>query len=176
MTVSVNKNLIDYYRTEPFFSDCPWGFYATQPLASNVKEQLLPPLRKALYGKNEVEKVSVLMNFMQFGFDYATDEEQFGFEKPFFLEENFYYPKNDCEDRSILLSYLIKHLVGLDVVLLYSPGHLWTAVRFNEEVSGDYIVVKNSKYIVCDPTYIGAGIGLTQPQYLGVKPTVIFCK
>ncbi|MBR0038346.1 MAG: hypothetical protein IJP70_12020 [Bacteroidales bacterium] len=173
VSVSVNKNLMDYYESEPYFCGYPWGFYARQPLSEDVGRQLMPPLRKALDGKTEYEKVSMLMDFLQYGFSYATDNEQFGYEKPFFFEENFYYPNNDCEDRSILLSLLVRKLVGLDVVLLYSPGHLWSAVNFHQEVSGDYVMVDNRKYVICDPTYTGARIGMTQPAYRGKQPVVI---
>ena len=67
-------------------------------------------------------------------------------------------------DLAILFSRLVRDLVGLDVVLLYYPGHLATAVAFNENVTGDYLVYKNRKYIVCDPTFINAPVGMTAPD------------
>ena len=176
VSVNVNKNLISYYASAPYFTDYPWGLYARQPMDGDLQKQLFPILKEVLKNKTEQSKVSILLNFVQFGFQYATDEEQFGYEKPFFLEENFYYPKNDCEDRSILFSYLVRKLVGLDVVLLYSPGHLWSAVHFNSEIDGDYITVDNKKYTICDPTYIGASIGMTQPAYKGKRPIVVQIK
>ena len=72
-----------------------------------------------------------------------------------------YYPYCDCEDRSILFSRLIRDLLGLDVVLVFYPGHLATAVHFTEDVKGDYIIVDGKKYVICDPTYIGAPVGYT---------------
>lgn len=47
---------------------------------------------------------------------------------------NYYYPYSDCEDRSILFARLVKDLLGLDVVLLYYPAHIATAVCFKGEV------------------------------------------
>ena len=44
----------------------------------------------------------------------------------------FYYPYCDCEDRSVLYSYLVRNLLKLDVVLLDYPNHIATAVCFNE--------------------------------------------
>ena len=67
---------------------------------------------------------------MQTAFDYKTDGDQFGYEKPFFVDELFYYPYSDCEDRAVLYSYLVRTLMGLDVVLLEYPNHMATAVLF----------------------------------------------
>ena len=44
------------------------------------------------------------------------------------------------------------------------PGHLATAVGFNEDVAGDYLMVNGKKYVVCDPTYINARVGMTMPK------------
>ena len=76
-------------------------------------------------------------------------------------------------DRSILFSVLVKDLTGLDVVLLYYPGHLATAVCFNTDVSGDYLIVEGRRFVVCDPTYINASVGMTMPQYRAVAAEVI---
>lgn len=47
---------------------------------------------------------------------------------------------------------------------IFYLGHLATAVCFTEEVTGDYILLDGWKYIVCDPTYIGAPVGKTMPE------------
>ena len=49
------------------------------------------------------------------------------------------------------------------MVLLHFKNHLATAVHFNSEVEGDYLMIGGEKYIVCDPTYINATIGMTMP-------------
>ena len=115
----------------------------------------------------------MLLDFVQTAFDYATDQEQFGYERPLFGDESLYYPKNDCEDRSILFAILVRDLLGLDVVLVHWPGHLATAVHFPEEVDGDYFTVEGRRYTVCDPTYIGAGIGETMPQFQNDKANLV---
>ena len=38
------------------------------------------------------------------------------------------------------------------------------AVNFTDAVKGDYIMFDGSKYVVCDPTYIGAPVGMTMPD------------
>jgi hypothetical protein len=62
--------------------------------------------------------------------------------------------------------------MGLDVVLLHYPEHLATAVHFNEDVDGDYLMVEGEKYLICDPTFIGARIGMCMPDYKQVSPIV----
>ena len=79
-------------------------------------------------------------------------------------------------DRAILFSRLVRDLVGLDVVLLYYPGHLAAAVAFNDNVSGDYLTYKNKKYVVCDPTYINAGVGRTMPGMNNQEAQIIALK
>lgn len=93
-----------------------------------------------------------------------------------FAEESLYYPYCDCEDRSVLLSRIIRDVLKLKCLLIYYPGHLATAVKFNEDVNGDYISVDGNKYIVCDPTYIGAPVGVTMPEMKNSKVGVILLK
>lgn len=170
VTIDVPKMLIDFYRTYP---QCDYSVYFNATINNKVSSELLNTLSSYIKGKSETEAANILINFVQTGFQYATDNEQFGYEKPFFVEELFYYPYCDCEDRSILYSYLIKNLLGLDVVLLDYPNHIATAVRFNENINGDYVIVNGQKYTVCDPTYIGANIGMTMPTYKNVSAKVL---
>lgn len=170
-TVETNKNLIDFYNTYPLSSQ--WQYYSAASLSEQVKSSLYPVLRKAIQGKSETEAANILINFVQTGFEYATDDEQFGYERPLFPDESIYYPYCDCEDRSILYANLVRELMGLEVVLLHYPGHLATAVHFNSDVTGDYLMVDGKKFIVSDPTYIGAPIGMCMPQFKEVKANVV---
>lgn len=38
--------------------------------------------------------------------------------------------------------------------------HLAAAVAFDEDVRGDYLTVNGRKFVVCDPTYIEASVGM----------------
>ncbi len=169
--VSVNRSLIDFMNDYPQSS--AWDCYARAGLSENVKATLYPALRSQIEGKSPKKAAFMLLDFVQSAFSYATDQEQFGYERPLFGDENFYYPKNDCEDRSILYSILVRDLLGLDVVLVNWPGHLATAVAFSEEVEGDYFIVDGRRYTVCDPTYIGAPVGETMPQFKHVEAKLL---
>ena len=170
VSVDVPKSLMLFYKSMP---QCDYSVYVNAKVNPAVADRLLSSLAPIVEGKSETEAANLLINFVQTGFKYATDQEQFGYEKPFFVEELFYYPYCDCEDRSVLYSYLVRNLLKLDVVLLDYPNHIATAVCFNENVSGDFVTVEGKKYIVCDPTYIGASIGKAMPQFKRVAAKVL---
>lgn len=170
VTVDVPKALMDFYKDYP---QCDYSVYFNAPVNAAMENRILSSLAPWVQGRNEADAANILINFVQTAFQYQTDGQQFGYEKPFFVEELFYYPYSDCEDRAMLFSYLVRKLLGLDVVLLDYPEHIATAVRFNGNVSGDYLMVNGRKYIVCDPTYIGASIGMTMPRYKTVSAKVL---
>ena len=169
--VGVSKGLVEFMKDYPRCND--WDAYALASLSEQAKEGLYPVLQRNIAGKDKVEAVDILLNFVQTAFKYQTDEQQFGEERPLFGDETLYYPYCDCEDRSILFSTLVRELVGLDVVLLNYPQHLATAVRFDEDVKGDYMMINGRRYVVCDPTYIGSHVGEAMPNYKNAKATVI---
>ena len=148
-------------------------FYAMSTIDANFHQSLLAQVSEQIRGCSEKESVSKILHFVQYAFGYATDGEQHGYEKPYFIEENFYYPKNDCEDRAILFAFLVRNVLGLDVHLVQYPGHECTAVNFStSQMNGDGYMYKGKAFYICDPTYIGASIGQCMPNYRNVKPIV----
>lgn len=166
---SVNKNLIDYYNSFPQ-TEIP--VYMNSRATADFDRYILPQFRRIIEGKNQKDAAEMILDFIQNSFEYATDEEQFGYEKPFFIDECFFYPYTDCEDRAILYGYLVKRLLHLDIILLQYPGHIATGIYFPGENSGDYINYNNKEYMICDPTYINAPIGTCMPEYVNTKPSV----
>ena len=171
VTVQTNQNLIDFYNDYPL--SAMWHYYSLASLSEVMKESLYPALRKAIEGKTELMAANILLNFVQTGFKYQKDDQQFGYERPLYPDESFYYPYCDCEDRSILFSCLVRELLGLDVVLLDYPGHIATAVCFNEDVKGDYFELDGKKFVISDPTYINAPVGECAPKYRDKSPKLI---
>jgi len=92
---------------------------------------------------------SWLLYWVQTAFVYEYDDKVWGHDRAFFAEESLSYPYCDCEDRSILFSRLVRDLLGLDVILVFYPGHLATAVAFTDNVDGDYIELNGKHYIIC---------------------------
>lgn len=170
-TVNVSKGLVEFMKEYPRCNN--WNAYALASLSEQAKASLYPALRQNTKGKDKVEAVGILLDFVQTAFEYQTDEQQFGKERPLFGDETLFYPYCDCEDRSILFSILVRELVGLDVVLLNYPEHLATAVCFNENVEGDYFMLDSKRYVVCDPTYIGSHVGEAMPGFKNTKATII---
>ena len=166
--VTVNMNAVTFYDTYPTSAlpedeSTRWAMYANTPIDELTAQTLYPALRATLSGKSKAEAVECLLNFVQTAFPYEYDDKVWGYDRAFFAEESLYYPCCDCEDRSILFSRLVRDLLQLDVVLIYYPNHLATAVHYPEQVKGDYVMVDGKEYIVCDPTYIGARAGQTMP-------------
>ncbi len=165
-----------------------WANYANTPLEKGITSQLYPAMREKLEGRSKLDAVQQLLWWVQGTLDikrenpnqncflYAYDEDVWGADRALFGEECLFYPYCDCEDRAILLSHLVRDLVGLDVVLVYYPGHLAMAVHFPEDVPGDYINVNGRKFVVCDPTYIGSDVGETMPMVKGKGVNVILLK
>lgn len=176
--VTSDESLINFFATYPasMLDDnfCTrWSFYANAPMSERIKKQLYPSLQKAIIGKSQYEAANILLNFVQTAFVYEYDDKVWGKDRAFFAEESLYYPYCDCEDRSILFSRLIRDLLDLNVVLVYYPGHLATAVHFSTEVPGDYLKLNGKRFTVCDPTYIGAPVGATMPDMNNVEAKVI---
>lgn len=167
--LETNRNLIDFYDGYP---QSLWTNYSWAGLSEEVKDKLYPMLRKGIEGKGQIEAANRIINFVQTAFEYQTDQEQFGYERPLFADETFFYPYSDCEDRAILFSILVRDLLGLDIVLLHYHDHLATAVCYTEELNGYYFELDGKTYYVSDPTYIGANVGECAPPYRNETPKV----
>lgn len=177
-TTGINGNLIEYmsgYPCSQFGDDfmTKWSLYANAPMSESVKQSLYPYLRKAIGGKSTKDALNILLNFVQTAFEYEYDEKVWGGDRVFFAEESLFYPYCDCEDRSILFSRLVRDLLSLDVVLVHYPGHLATAVAVAEDIPGDRLTTRDGRYLVCDPTYIGAPIGVTMKGMDNGEATLI---
>ena len=171
--MAYNPDLINFYKTYP---QADLSVFFNAATSTQAKQSLVEVLKPYTSQMDELKAANFLLHFVQTAFQYKTDDEQFGREKFFFAEELFYYPYSDCEDRAILFSYLVREIMGLKVVGLNYPNHVATAVAFNSEVNGDYLMYKNKKYILSDPTFINAPVGQTMPQFKNVSPIVIDVK
>lgn len=166
----INKNMLDFFSSYPTSYDgnnymTRWAYYGNTPVTPEIREFLYPQLKRKISGMTVLEAANQMLNWVQWGLTYKKDIEQWGVEdRAFFAEESLYYSACDCEDRAILYSHLVRDLLGLDVLLVYYPGHLYTAVHFDENVPGDYIMVNNRKFMVADPTYYGSTIGMTMSR------------
>ncbi len=167
--LSYPQRYVSYFASYPQLS-LPNYFKAGLPAVT--AQSLLDQLKPVVAGQSEKEAVNRLLRFVQTAFSYRTDDEQFHEENYLFPLETLHYPYSDCEDRAALFAWLTESLLGLDVVILDYPGHVATAVAFNGEVKGDQWPLNNRRYVVADPTYVNASVGMTMPAYAGVRPTI----
>lgn len=177
-TLTPNKNLVDFYGDYPEAApeDTPlslWLIHANTPASREVHEQLYPDLRKAVEGKSQLEAVQFLLKVAQ-TFPYGYDEKIWGRDRAFWMEESWEYPFSDCEDHSVNFAHMVRDVLGLDVCLIYYPGHLSTCVAItDEDVKGDYIDYEGKRYYVCDPTFFYAGVGKTAPGNDNAKAVLL---
>ena len=166
----VNQNRIS------FFNDMPHtdlAVYADMPVDVAFAENTCQGLGSRIAPLSREDALNFLLHFTQSAFRYQTDGQQFGRERSLFPEETFYYPYSDCEDRAIFFSWLVRRLLKQEIVLLHYSDHVATGVRIEKEIPGSYIRTGDKRYLICDPTYIGADIGQCMPGYEKEKPRII---
>jgi len=168
--VDFNQNMVDYFN---LFPQTEIDVYFSAPMSMNSRNSLINALKPIIENKTEAEAVNIILRFVQTAFEYATDQEQFSKENFLFAEETLFYKYSDCEDRSILFAYLVREMIGLEVIGLDYPGHIATAIQFNSRIKGDDLKVAGKTYTICDPTYINANIGQCMPQFISTKPRAI---
>ncbi len=167
--VPYDRRLIEYMSS---FPQSEFELYFDTDASSLARHGLLNELKKYTAPMAEEEKVEFLLAFVQQAFAYKTDNEQFGRERYFFVEESLHFPYNDCEDRSVIFAWLVRELAGLKVIGLLYPGHMSTAVALKHVKPGFTTVEYQGKqYVIADATYIGASVGTPMPSYSRLKPS-----
>lgn len=166
VSVTVNKNLIDFYNSYPEATITDeeltfWTLYGNAPASHEISTHLYPTLHQVVKDKSQKDAANILLHLAQ-SFEYGYDEDIWGRNRVFFMDESWYYPYSDCEDHAINFGRLIRDIMGLDVALVYYPEHLATAVAFTDsDITGDYFIYNGKKYIVCDPTIFYSNVGRT---------------
>ena len=145
LSIQVNKNLIDFYNTYPS-SEINGNFMTRWAMYANTPMER--EIQNQLYPILR-EKISGLS-------EHDAVNKVLNWVQTAFVYE--YDDKVWGHDRAFLTYY---------------PGHLASAVCFNQQIKGDYLSLNGEKFVVCDPTYIGASVGLTMPNMDSQKATVI---
>ena len=168
--LAYDKNLFDFYASYPQVS---YTHYFSAPASSFFDKSLQKAFEPIIVGKSQGEALDIILAFVQNAFNYKVDTKQFNTEKVMFPSETLFYDFSDCEDRAILFNYMVKKLLNLDVVGLKYTNHMSTAVHISEAIEGEYISFEKKRYIVADPTYVNAKIGLSMPAYRGLNSYTI---
>lgn len=165
-----NASLASYYANYP---QLDLVYYFAAPLSAPLQEQLRSYWQQHGKGESIQEKLTLLLNWLQH-MPYATDQEQFGEENYLLPDEIFFYGASDCEDRAMLYVHWARALFGdqgLELIALDYPGHVAAGVAIPGE--GRRWEGKGTSWLVADPTYVGAGLGMNVPQVDGIIPTLI---
>jgi hypothetical protein len=167
--VTYDRRLIEYFES---FPQIDFELYFDTDSSSLLRQGLLPQLKHYTSAMNEDEAVNFLLSFVQHAFAYKTDIDQFGYQKCFFIEESIYFPYNDCKDRSVIFAWLVRELLGIKVIGLLYPGHMTTAVEL-KQINEGYATVfyQGKRFVIADPTYINASVGMPMPSYARLSPT-----
>lgn len=168
--ITINRDIISYFEFYPL-TDLPIFFTAS--LSPTTYQQLASALQPILEEMTELEAVNFLLRLVQTAFHYKTDQDQFDREKYMMPDEIFFYEYSDCDDRSIFFATIVRDILGLEVVGLRYTRHLAVAVAFSSVVEGDFYISDGKKYMVADPTYINAPVGLTMTDYQNEQPQIV---
>lgn len=179
--IVANKNMMKFYDSYPTSMIngnmmTRWAMYANMPMPKYISNELYPLIKEKILGLSQLEALNKILHWIQTGFDYEYDDKVWGKDRAFFPEESLYYPYCDCEDRSILLSRVVRDVLGLQCVLVFYPGHLAAAVAVTEgNPTGDYFEYSGSRFFITDATIMGYGapVGQTMNNMDNAKAKLI---
>jgi hypothetical protein len=170
LEVPYNKHLMRFYETIPMTDVAVYFDAKVWPATREAfRLALMPRLEKL----GQSESIHLLLTLVQSGFEYRTDEAQFGYERYFFADELLHYPYSDCEDRAVLFAYLVRELLQIDVIGLALEGHMATGVCLETHPGGQFVDYNNCRYTIADPTFVNAPPGLMMAEYRNQQPEVI---
>ncbi len=170
VNLEFDPNMIAFYKTVPL-TDV--RVYFNSVVSEVTRNSIIDAFTPLIKGRSKVDAADLLLKFVQQAFDYKTDQQAFGHERYFFADELLNYPYSDCEDRSVFYAYLVKTLLNIDVVGIGFPGHMATAIHFDNKPEGYFLTYNNKDYVLADPTFFNASIGMLMPMARGKKAEII---
>lgn len=173
-----NINLSFYYNANMVrllnqFPQSDLVYYLSSSSSDLMKKSVQKTFAPYLEGLSTMDQVQFLLEFVQKAFEYQSDAMQFGKERVMYPEEMFDRPYADCDDRVVLLSYLLRTFTDLPMVAIAFPQHVALAVRLPSPTYGETISYKGYTFTFCDPTYFNAPLGSVIPQADRSKMEVI---
>jgi hypothetical protein len=173
LPLTVNANLIRYDASYPQLEVM---FHLNRPINADVLTGLIQPLKTIIVQKKFTEDAAVqfLLSFCHHAFTHLDDIKNTGIEHHNSVEETLVANASDCEDFVLLLSVLIRGVLGYPVIGLEYPNHLSLAVALPEGyLKGERYRYKEKTYVHCDPSFVGGKLGDVQPDFKEKDPKVI---
>lgn len=151
LNYNFNTNDYNYYKNKSKYGQ-NMALYAEQDkgytyLASFAEELRRTAQQNQWYGTNERDMV---IRFVQQAIPYKTDPYNYGYDYPRYPIETLHEKKGDCEDKSCLLTALLKTL-GHDAVLLEFKDHMSVGVAGND-LDGSAYELNGKKYYYTETT------------------------
>lgn len=155
------------------FPQAEIGYYLSSSSSNLLAKSVEKALNPLLEGLSDINRIQFLMEFVQKGFEYKSDSRQFGKEQVYFPEEMFSQEFSDCDDRVVLLAYLLRKFVDVPMVALGFPQHVALGLKLNGPVFGESVKYHGLDFTFCDPTYLNAPLGVVIPSADRSKMKVI---
>ena len=175
ITFHADTNRISYLRSLPLF---PINVNYTDSITSAC---IIPPLRDFInskqdwFGRDTIRIVNFLLKFCQ-QIRYIEDDAAYKMEKHTFPIELLYTGFGDCDDKSNLFAYLVRHYLRKPVYyfVFSKQKHVNTGIDFNTKKDFLYTIeVKGKAMILCDPTCTGYPMGRNPDSCYDKIPTVL---
>ena len=158
--------LTDYPKSDP-------AIYFRAPVSNTLKEDFLRQLYPVLSKFKKAEATAFLLKFVQQEFEYLPAGKKEEEVPARFAEELIASKSGDDLAKAVLFSWLTRTLLRLPVVGVQFPGYFSAAICFNGSLDGDSYFWKHCKYILADPTFKDAPIGVLIPELSGLTPQLI---
>jgi hypothetical protein len=149
------------------------SIYFEAPVSSAFKEDVLRQLYPLLSKITKTGAASFLQQFVQREFKYFHEYKKDEMVSGRFAEEVIASKSGDDRGKSVLFSWLVHSLLHLPVVGVQLPGYYTTAIGYSETLEGDAYSYKQKEYIITDPTFLNAPIGMMIPEFSGLTARLI---
>ncbi len=170
ISLQYDQGIVEFYSEFPQTDFSAYMEAGTSNIfTASIRSNLQPLIEKM----PPRDAVNFLLRLVQSGLSYRTDQDQFNHEKWMVPEETIHYPYSDCDDRALLFSWLIKELLGYEVLGIQWTGHASTAVAIPGSGEGTLFSYRGKQWTLCDPTFLGADAGMVMPAYSGKSFTII---
>lgn len=159
--VRSNRSLMDYLEDLPMFK--LGKDYSRTGMSSDMQETLIPYLKEHTAGMTKADQVKFLLAFVQQSISYGSDYTKYGEERYYYPEQTLMAATADCEDKTFLLSYLLKRVANLSsVALLFeNDQHLSLAVEIPHTEDALAFNYKGKSYLACEPTANSPRLGFS---------------
>jgi hypothetical protein len=172
LPVNGDRSYIAFLRSYPKLD---LSYLPSIPVSDMAYVSIIPTFRNWISNMNDAEAVRFILSFTRSAFAYETDREAYH-EESFAMnpEMTLLSPYSDCEDRAILFAWMVKELLGRDVVLIEFPTHVAAAVNL-PETYGTPIKYEGREYSFCEATgpQNELGIGECNERYSGISYQIV---